>query len=421
VQAVFRVRAKVLSYTYIFHNMEAKTKEMAGLAGNLRTVPLSDLLQLISTSGKTGMLSVKREEQKREIYFAKGNIVHASSSGSEEELLGNIILNRKSIEKSDLERALSLQKVTRKKLGTVLSEMGLISREELVEFLRFQIEEIVYRLFGWKAGDFVFYEGKMSSTDRSSVQLNTMNVIMEGTRRIDEWIHIQETLPADDVRIRVVKNPKMKSSKVTMKVEELQVLSLVDGERTVPDLLQVSPLSEFNTRKALYNLINSGLIEAGEKVVARRQKVEEEKLIFGMTVKLYSQSYLRVERMASAKLGEGARKILKRCLDRQKALNPLLSKLESPQNFLDFRHLERSLERVPDSIRFHQVMVGLNDLLLEFLKAMSRTLGSNLTRQVISEIKREVAQVVAERRSIAKQYDLEGELLKTLKKSEPCC
>jgi hypothetical protein len=400
--------------------MEVRAKEMAGLSGNLRTVPLSDLLQLISTSGKTGMLAVSREEQKREIFFVKGNIVHASASGSEEELLGNIILNRKSIEKSDLERALSLQKVTRKKLGTILSEMGLISREELVEFLRFQIEEIVYRLFGWTTGEFIFYDGKMPATDGSSVQLNTMNVIMEGTRRIDEWIHIQETLPADDVRIRVVKNPKMKSSKVTMKVEELQVLSLVDGERTVPDLLQVSPLSEFSTRKALYNLINSGLIEAGEKVVARRQKAEEEKLVFEMMVRLYSQSYLRVERMTSAKLGEGAKRILKRCLDRQIALNPLLSRLQSPQNFLDFRQLEASLERIPESVRFHQVMTGLNDLLLEFLRAISQTLGSNLSRQVVSEIKRELAQVVAERRSMAKEYDLEGELLKTLKQSELC-
>ncbi len=399
--------------------MEAKVKE-AGLAGSLGTVPLSDLLQLISTSGKTGMLSVTREGQTREIFFVKGNIMHASSSGSEEELLGNIILNRKRIHKSDLERALSLQKVTRKKLGTILSEMGLISRDELVEFLRFQIEEIVYRLFGWHSGEFTFYEGKMPAADRNTVQLSTMNVIMEGTRRIDEWIHIQETLPADNVRLRVVKNPKMKSSKVTMKVEELQVLSLVDGERTIPDFLQVSPLSEFNTRKALYNLINSGLIEAGEETIAKKQKLDEEKLLLAMIVRLYSQSFQRVERMASGKLGQGAKTILKRCLDRQKGLNPLLAKLESPQNFLDFRHLESSLERIPEPIRLHKLTVGLNDLLLEFLGAISSSLGTNISRQVVSDIKREVAQVVAERRSLAKEYDLEEEILKTLKQSELC-
>jgi len=402
-----------------FFSMEAKIKK-AGLAGNLRTVPLSDLLQLISGSGKTGMLSVTREDQTREIYFMKGNIIQASSSGNEEVLLGSIILNRKKIQKSDLERALSLQKITRKKLGTILSEMGLISREELMEVLRFQIEEIVYRLFSWNSGEFVFYEGKTPAADRSTIQLNTMNVIMEGSRRIDEWIHIQETLPPDNVRIRVVRNPKMKSSKVTMTVEELQVLSLVDGVRTTPDLLQVSPLSEFGTRKALYNLINSGLIEEGETAETSKPKEDEEKLLLQMMVKLYSQSFQRVERMASRKLGEGAKTTLKRCLDKQKLLNPILGRLESQENFLDFRQLENSLEKVPHPIRFHKLMLGFNDLLLESLKAISKSLGTNISRQVTAEIKKEVAQVVAERRSLAKEYDLEGELLKTLKQSELC-
>ena len=139
-----------------------------------------------------------------------------------------------------------------------------------------------------------------------------------------------------------------------------------------------------------------------------------------MIVNLYSQSYQRVERTASAKLGQGAKKILKRCLDRQKSLNPLLGKLESTQNFLDFRHLEGPLEKIPQPIRFHKLMVGLNGLLLEFLRAISGNLGKNVSRQVVSEIKRETAQVVAEHRWVAKEYELEEELLKTLKQSELC-
>lgn len=399
--------------------MSVMAKE-AGLAGNLSTVPLSDLLQLISTAGKTGMLLIKRDDQTREMYFTKGNIIHASSTGSEEELLGNIILNRKKIEKAELDRALSLQKITRKKLGTILSEMGLLSREELVEFLRFQVEEIIYRLFGWNSGEFVFYEGKTPPIERNSVQLNTMNVIMEGTRRIDEWIHIQKALPADDVKLRMVRNPKMKTSKVTMTVEEIQLLPLIDGERAIPELLQTSPLSEFATRKALYSLINSGLIEAGDKLKAKKKKVDEDKLLLGMIIKLYSQSYQRVERMASQKLGQGAKKTLRRCLDEQKSLNPILGKLESPKNFLDFRHLEGRLSKIPQPIRFHKLMTGLNDLLLELLRTMSGNLGRNAVKQVVSEIKRETAQVVAEQRWVAKEYELEEELLKTLKQGERC-
>lgn len=51
-------------------SVTVKAKEV-GLTGNLSTVSLSDLLQLISVSGKTGMLIISSENQKREIYFKK--------------------------------------------------------------------------------------------------------------------------------------------------------------------------------------------------------------------------------------------------------------------------------------------------------------------------------------------------------------
>jgi len=247
-----------------------------------------------------------------------------------------------------------------------------------------------------------------------------MNVIMEGSRRIDEWIQIQQTLPADDVKLRMVKNPKIKSSTVTITVDELQLLPFIDGEETVSELLQLSPLSEFYTRKALYKLITSGLVEAYEKKKIIKQKTDVEKLLLEVVIRLYSQSYQAVERTASRKLGEGAKKILERCFDVQKSLNPILSSLESSENFLDFRHLESSANKIPQPIRFHKLMNGLNDLLSEFLRAISRSLGKNSTRQVISQIKKEAALVIAEQRWLAKEYELEEALLKTLKKSQGC-
>jgi hypothetical protein len=75
------------------------------------------------------------------------------------------------------------------------------------------------------------------------------------------------------------------------------------------------------------------------------------------------------------------------------------------------------MNKIPQPIRFHKLMDGLNDLLLEFLRSISRSLGSNLARQVISQIKKETAQLVAGNRWIAKEYELEEELLKTLKKA----
>ncbi|NIN01024.1 MAG: DUF4388 domain-containing protein [candidate division Zixibacteria bacterium] len=390
----------------------------AGLTGNLQTVPVSDLLQLISAAAKTGMLSISQESKKRQIYFVKGNITCATASGTEDELLGNLLLAQKRIPKAELERALSLQKLTHKRLGSLLQEMGLINREELTKFLRFQVEEIVYNLFGWSSGAFTFYEGESPPAELVTTQLNTMNVIMEGTRRIDEWIQIQQALPSDDVKVQTIKNPKIKSNTLTMSVAELQVLPLIDGEKNVSELIQTSPVSEFHTRKALYNLISSGLVEAGEKKKTTKHKISDDKLLLYVIIKLYSQSYQTLERMASRKLGQGAKRILKRCFDAQKSLHPFLTKLESSKDFLDFSHLESSAGKVTQPIRFHKLMNALNGLLLEFLRAVSTSLGRNISRQIISQIKKEAAQVVAEQRGISKEYELEEEILKTLKESQ---
>jgi hypothetical protein len=398
-------------------SVDVRTKE-AGLTGNLQTVPLSDLLQLITTSAKTGMLSIWRGEQKREIYFRKGAVIYASSSGSEEQLLGNLVLGRKKISKADLERALSIQKLTGKKLGTVLLEMTKLTKEELLGFLRIQVEEIVYNLFGWNSGEFVFYDRKQPPAGQVTAELNTMNLIMEGSRRIDEWVKIREVLPPEETILEIVTDPAARSGSVELALDDLRLFPSIDGERSISELLQASTAGEFHTRKALANFMSLGLVRAGDKKTAVRPTMSDEKALSSVLVSLYYRSYRAIEETASRKLGEGARQILKRCFDLQKSLHPVLSNLESPENFLDFSYLQASPERITEPVRFHQLLDGLNGLLAEFLKAISRSLGDNLTRRVISQIKRETAQVVAQERRVAKEYGLEEELLRTLKRGQ---
>ena len=69
------------------------------LSGNLKTVSFPDILQLLSTGKKTGILSVETATRKKEVAFKDGNIVHAASVNSSEDLLGNMLVNRGRISK----------------------------------------------------------------------------------------------------------------------------------------------------------------------------------------------------------------------------------------------------------------------------------------------------------------------------------
>ena len=403
--------------------MSIQTKE-AGLSGDLKTVSFADILQLVSTSGKTGVLSISRlkgpvsgDAQKREIYFSKGNITYATSFGSEDERLGKLILRRRKISKADLGRAINLQKSSNKRLGRVLIEMGFLSRDEVRECLRYQIEEIIYNLFGWTSGEFTFLEERLPPPGQVTTHINTQNVVMEGTRRIDEWHQIQKSLPEDGVSLTGGGTPKIKSSTVSLSLDHIQALILIDGKRTIPEILELSSTGEFVTSKAIYDLLTLGLVEEGEKRKLQRSQKEEEELLFEIMIKLYALSYQTIERVVSQKLGEGAKKILSDSLHLQRTYHPILDSLVSSENFLNLGNLKNSLTRVPRRIRFHKLISGMNALLVEFLRSVALTVGKNLTRQIIAQIKKDSAQIIYQEREIARRYELEGELLITLKQA----
>ena len=62
------------------------------LSGNLKTVSFSDILQLLSTGKKTGVLEVNTSARQKEVAFKNGNIIYASSLHTSEDLLGNMLL-----------------------------------------------------------------------------------------------------------------------------------------------------------------------------------------------------------------------------------------------------------------------------------------------------------------------------------------
>lgn len=89
----------------------------------------------------------------------------------------------------------------------------------------------------------------------------------------------------------------------------------------------------------------------------------------------------------------------------------------SPESFLDMGNLKNSLTRIPKQIRFHKLIDGMNALLAQFLRSVSSTLGTNLTRHIVAQIKKESAQIISQDREIAKKYELEEESFRTLKQA----
>ncbi len=392
-----------------------------GLTGNLKTVSFPDVLQLLSSGKKTGILAIESGSRKKEIAFREGNIVYAKSVNTSEDLLGSLLLKRGKINKKDLERAITLHKQTGRALGATLIDMELFDRDEVAECLRMQIEEIVYNLFSWAEGEFSFAEGDAPKDAAYLVNLPTMNIIMEGTRRIDEWMEIQKVIPPNDVLLRVKPLPKTDSDQVTLSLDEFKILSIINGERTLPDIIEASPIGEFPSCRALYKLVVSGLVEgagraSGEDIGPGE---DEEEIILGIIFRLYNACFLRIRKVVESMVGVS---------------NPDYSRFMS-----GFRHgvlvffpgwdirsdsgpsFEKFLteaRKIPESVRLHRLLTVLEDMLHQQLEYIFDRLGQELFHEAIGHVKKEISEPLALRRELVKKYRLDENLYDSIRKAE---
>jgi hypothetical protein len=173
--------------------------------GSLKELPLPDIIQLVSVSGKTGKFTLARGDDQGVIYLQNGQIVHAVS--------------------------------------------GVVSGEEAV-----------YALAIWKEGDFQFSAGE-SSPEQTITKSNT-NLLMEAARRIDEWRVLGRKVPS----VHMVPELRANSNEqITLDPQEWRLVTRIDGRSTISEIAHLMESSPFEVAKVLYGLVSAGLVELKKK------------------------------------------------------------------------------------------------------------------------------------------------------------
>jgi hypothetical protein len=258
------------------------------LEGTLRDFSLADIFQLIGLQRKTGVLTLRSKDDTVTVTFLDGKVVGADSlSHRLENRLGHVLIKSGLLQQDQLNRALEIQKETLQRLGFILTHYGIISADALKHAVQLQILQIVYRLFRWKDGDYHFSQETTIEYDRDNVvPITAESILMEGARMIDEWPIIEKRIRSYDLVFRkkltdqeivvvgaedadeidfdgtaVRKRKGIGADKIRISQEEKSIYDLVDGTMTVRDIVEVSRFSEFDTNKALYELLTRDLIE----------------------------------------------------------------------------------------------------------------------------------------------------------------
>jgi acid stress-induced BolA-like protein IbaG/YrbA len=175
--------------------------------GSLKELPLPDIIQLVSVSGKTGKFTLTRDADRGFIFLKGGQMVHAHVG----DLIG---------------------------------------------------EEAIYALSIWNSGEFQFTAGE--EPDRQSITKSNTNLLMEAARRLDEWRVLSKKIPSVDLVPELLAREN-RHEQVTLNPHEWLLITRIDGHRSIAEIGHALNMSSFDVAKILYGMITGELVHLKKK------------------------------------------------------------------------------------------------------------------------------------------------------------
>lgn len=206
------------------------------LEGSLDRFEVPDLLALLNTGGRTGVLVFECADSETKVFLRDGRPVFAISS-AEELRFGQLLVRLGKVKADVLEKAMARQKGGR--IGQVLLSEKILTQDQLSAFLKVQVSEVIFDTFGWPKGRFSFFDKVPPPATAVTLDMDPLNLVLEGTRRYDDAERVAAAFPDLDQPVETLVNIERVKQSAVLKDEEWRVFFLVDGRRTVNEICRL--------------------------------------------------------------------------------------------------------------------------------------------------------------------------------------
>ena len=243
------------------------------LEGTLDAFSLPDIFQLLSYTKKTGTLHLRRvgdSEEDHGVVHLRDGAVTGARSDVRRQALGRRIVGAGVVDDDTLAEAVArVQKDPSCGLARALADAGTLSEDFARALATEQASDAVFDLLRWPDGEFAFVVDEADPDDLGAA-VAVEDVVAESQRRLQTWAEAE--MPARDAVISLAPAPLVDP---VMSRDEWSLLSLVDGRRTVADLVMLSGRGEYVVVSAIAGLVDRGLLTVGESSddVVRRQQL----------------------------------------------------------------------------------------------------------------------------------------------------
>jgi len=250
---------------------------------------IGDLLRQIYFNNTDGQLNFRRGDIQKYLFFKDRKLIYARTNQSQE-LLGEVLFRLGKLSKesySKIDRYIE----PKKSIGEILISNDLISKNDLLEGLKYQMREITLNLFPIFDGHFDFEEREKYSAEEFEVKIDIPDLIEDGIRRMKYDKRLGDLMEG--------KIFKKKSKKFFLRLteEEKEILNAIDGSRTSEAVLKSSEFDHSSFWKSIYLLYCLGLIEPMGEPKADKKEDSEETEVQKKKIKDILNLYATIESM----------------------------------------------------------------------------------------------------------------------------
>ena len=229
------------------------------LQGTLNDFTLADVFSLLALTKKTGALRVTSDGTDGRIFFRKGMICLALSDAKRVPL-GARLVSAGLVDEQQVRSTIEQHPGDSVAITEALLASGQVEDRILTVFLREQIVDAVFELMRLTEGSFNF-DIDAPALSRG-VGLSVADVVGEANRRLDEWQSLHQRIASPDAVLAMVPSAANGREGVILPPEQWELLALIDGRRTVADVVELTGRGEFATCRVLGELVHGGLVQA---------------------------------------------------------------------------------------------------------------------------------------------------------------
>lgn len=247
--------------------------EPLGITGDLSVMDLPAFLQSVAQQESRGVLVVRHGRVVRTLGVESGRVRVVPPSPdvrTPRPLLGEIFLAEGSVTEIQLLDALREQSIAectglgprRPRIGETLVTMGALDAGAVEPALRMQVLEDLFDLCSWRSGRFEFRrdEGLPAA---GSEALPIQDVLLRAVVRLDESREVGHRVPSINAVPAWTHGVRPVPFEDVTEVVAVRIGGMIDGRRTVGEVVKFSPFPEALVRRVLARWVADGHVRLG--------------------------------------------------------------------------------------------------------------------------------------------------------------